>query len=81
VLDRFSDALAPAFATHLAGFGPTSMRPSNKAGARRSRAFPDALDLIRISAAKEERGGKAYAVHRRTSPIHQKIQAAFDPRR
>ena len=28
----------------------------------------------------EERGGKIFAVHRRTSPIHQKIQAAFDSR-
>jgi hypothetical protein len=29
----------------------------------------------------ENRGGKIYAVHRRTSPIHEKIQAAFDSRR
>jgi hypothetical protein len=29
----------------------------------------------------EDRGGKVYAVHPRTSPIHEKIQAAFDSRR
>jgi hypothetical protein len=29
----------------------------------------------------EERDGKIYAVHRRTSPIHLKIQAAFNSRR
>jgi hypothetical protein len=29
----------------------------------------------------ENRGGKIYADHRRTSPIHQKIQAAFDSSR
>jgi hypothetical protein len=29
----------------------------------------------------EDRGGKIYAVHRRTSPFHEKIQAAFDSRR
>jgi hypothetical protein len=27
------------------------------------------------------RGGKVYAVHRRTSPFHERIQAAFDLRR